>query len=314
MKNLNNKQPLMIEQVFTLKPQHSEVQVRVEWVPPAPFDVYQADAGLMAQFAQSLGDSGAGTVVAVGPNVKHLKVGDQVFGLPFHNEKGKGHRCFAMSAVVTLPTNFCTAFLTLSDKLGIELLGLDIPILIGGAGSSVGQFAVQILKHWGYRNIITTASPKHHDKIKGYGAKHIFDYRDPTIVDLINHSISSWSSLVNIRVFDCADSKFGSLLPISKIVSADVSNEAALAPGVEVHESLLGNYLQPETMPTLLAQGAIEPNMQCLMEGNTLMERARTALNIMRSGTVSGERFVWKFYFDVRFAITPLARIGIDSM
>jgi NADPH:quinone reductase-like Zn-dependent oxidoreductase len=93
MKNLNNKQPLMIEQVFTLKPQHSEVQVRVEWVPPAPFDVYQADAGLMAQFAQSLGDSGAGTVVAVGPNVKHLKVGDQVFGLPFHNEKGKGHRC-----------------------------------------------------------------------------------------------------------------------------------------------------------------------------------------------------------------------------
>jgi hypothetical protein len=77
-------------------------------------------------------------------------------------------------------------------------------------------------------------------------------------------------------------------------------------------------------MPTLLAQGAIEPNMQCLMEGNTLMERARTALNIMRSGTVSGERFVWKcglrisrnhiVYFDVRFAITPLARIGIDSM
>jgi hypothetical protein len=52
----------------------------------------------------------------------------------------------------------------------------------------------------------------------------------------------------------------------------------------------------PDILPTLLSQGAIEPNKQRVIEGNTLLERASTALDIMRSGTVSGERLVWKVW------------------
>jgi hypothetical protein len=48
----------------------------------------------MAQFPQCLGDSGAGTVVAAGPGVESLRVGDKVFGFFFHNEKEKGQQVF----------------------------------------------------------------------------------------------------------------------------------------------------------------------------------------------------------------------------
>ena len=52
----------------------------------------------------------------------------------------------------------------------------------------------------------------------------------------------------------------------------------------------------PEILPALLSQGKIEPNSQRVIEGRTLLQRASTALDIMRSGTVSGERLVWKVW------------------
>lgn len=52
----------------------------------------------------------------------------------------------------------------------------------------------------------------------------------------------------------------------------------------------------PEILPALLLQGKIEPNSQRVIEGSTLLQRASTALDIMRSGTVSGERLVWKVW------------------
>lgn len=88
------KQPLALVQVPTPQPKQHEVQVRIEWVPSAPLDVYQVDAGLMAQFPQSIGNSGVGTVVAVGPGVERLRIGDQVFGFFFHNEKEKGQQVY----------------------------------------------------------------------------------------------------------------------------------------------------------------------------------------------------------------------------
>ena len=88
------KQPLTIGAVPTPLIQSGEVQVRVEWVPSAPLDVYQVDAGLMAEFPQSLGDTAAGTVVAAADDVKRLKVGDKVFGFFFHNKKEKAQQIY----------------------------------------------------------------------------------------------------------------------------------------------------------------------------------------------------------------------------
>ncbi|KAL3494862.1 hypothetical protein BJX62DRAFT_196913 [Aspergillus germanicus] len=315
----------------------------------------------MAQFPQCLGDSGAGTVVAAGPGVERLRVGDRVFGFFFHNEKEKGQQVFvtapehlfgkvpdgvSLAAAATLPTNFTTAFYTLSDKLGLNLpyprpqsfntKEQDTPILIWGAGSSVGQFAVQILKHWGYTNVIATASPKHHQKIKEYGAKHVIDYNAPDAVDAILNILATESPSVPVRAFDCVASKFGSLEHIAKIaslpgsivaavlpvvirspsdregiqLSADFAGEAPWASDLQVHSvisyayeanTFLKAHLQSEIVPALLASGAIEPNRYRVIEGDSLLQRASTAMDTLRSGTVSGERLVWRVWTEEEF-------------
>lgn len=89
------KQPLKIEQITTPSIQPSDVRIRVEWVPSAPLDVVQVDTGLMASFPQSLGDTAAGTVTAIGSEVDHLNVGDKAFGFFFHNENEKAQQIYA---------------------------------------------------------------------------------------------------------------------------------------------------------------------------------------------------------------------------
>lgn len=70
--------PLEIIQVPTVQPVDREVRVRVEWTASTPLDLHQNDGGLLVKHPQILGDSVAGTVVEVGPNVRDLVMGDQV--------------------------------------------------------------------------------------------------------------------------------------------------------------------------------------------------------------------------------------------
>ncbi|PYI14029.1 alcohol dehydrogenase [Aspergillus violaceofuscus CBS 115571] len=352
----NIKEPLTIQQVPTPELQHYEIRVRIEWVVSAPLDVYQVDAGLMAQFPQSLGDSGVGTVVAAGPGVKRLQVGDRVLGFFFHNEKEKGQQVYvtapehlfgkvpsgiSMLAAATVPTNVSTAYLALTEKLKLELpwprpsgfspRGPDGPIVIWGGGSSVGQYAIQLLHHWGYKNVIATASPQHHEKLKVYGAQHVVDYREPNVVDSILEIVNKSKLSAPVRAVDCVSSKSGSLQHLARIaslpgsivaavlpvvlrspsdpagvqLSADVEGEVSWAPGVEVHSIVsytfetnpfLKDHLLPDIIPSLLASGSLEPNKYREIEGASLLQRARTALDVMRTGTVSGERLVWRVW------------------
>jgi NADPH:quinone reductase-like Zn-dependent oxidoreductase len=57
-------------------------------------------------------------------------------------------------------------------------------ILIWGGASAVGQYAIQIAKLCGLR-ILTTASPKNFDLVKGLGADEVFDYREEGVVEKI---------------------------------------------------------------------------------------------------------------------------------
>ena len=107
------------------------------------------------------------------------------------------------------------------------------PIIIWGAAASVGQYALQILKHWGYTNVIAVASPKHQDKLLSLGARYVADYRDSAAaIDTIRSILSEQDNSGSIRAFDCVDSKTGSLIPLSKIVTKPGSTVAALLPVV----------------------------------------------------------------------------------
>ncbi|KAF3033314.1 hypothetical protein E8E12_002322 [Didymella heteroderae] len=341
---------LQIIEVPTIKPTGNQVRIRNDWTASTPLDLHQNDGGLLVKHPQVLGDGTAGTVVEVGPDVKRLKVGDKVFGFTWRSQAEKAHQefvtaeewllaklpdGFTLAEAVTLPNNFVTVFHAATTDLGIELpwpkpdgyvpVNANSPILIWGGSSSVGQFAIQILRYYGYTEILATASRKQHDKLRNLGAKALFDYNDPDVV----------SSLLQMGgeggiplVLDCIGSKSGSIAPISKVAKSgakvaillpvivrdsseteapeyemDVQKAAHWHTGVDARgvrshfypdNEYFKHHLQPDIMPTLLKEGVVTPQQQKIVEGATLLERAQKAMDMLRRKEAHMERLVWR--------------------
>ena len=72
------KKPLTELKIPTVKPGDGEVLVKVQWTASTPLDLHQNDGSLLVNHPQVLGSGIAGIVVELGPQVKNLKVGDQV--------------------------------------------------------------------------------------------------------------------------------------------------------------------------------------------------------------------------------------------
>ena len=89
----------------------------------------------------------------------------------------------------------------------------DKVILIWGGSSSCGQYALQILRYYGYRNIIATASPRNFELVKECGANHVFDYGSKTFGEKIEKAVGRVE-----LVLDCIGSLEGSVRPIASIV------------------------------------------------------------------------------------------------
>ena len=124
---------------------------------------------------------------------------------------------------MTIPGNVVTVFHAVTNDLALPLTWpvpsnptpshANSPILIWGASSSVGQYALQILTHWGYKNLIGTASPQHHSYLKTLGASQVFSYRDEDVSEQINKAFPNDIPFI----FDCIGSKSGSLAHLAKI-------------------------------------------------------------------------------------------------
>lgn len=248
--------PLETMQVPTTSPEGDEVRVKVEWTCSTPLDLHQADSGLLVKHPLILGDGAAGTVVDVGPTVKNLKIGDKVFGFVWRQPKEKAHQEFivapewllgivpagvSMQAAVTVPNNLVTAFHTFSTDLDLPMPWpkpddyvpprANDPILIWGAASSVGQYGLQVLKYYGYKQLVAVASPTHHDYLKKLGATYTFSYREPNVVESI------LKGFPQIPLFlDCIGSQQGSVEPVSQIAPSG-SRVAVLLPVILEHAS-----------------------------------------------------------------------------
>lgn len=83
---------------------------------------------------------------------------------------------------------------------------------------------MQILKAYGYTNLLATASPTHHAFLKRLGAKEVFDYRSASV----SESILTAAPKIAF-VLDCIGSKDGSLAGIVRVVQKG-AKVAALLP------------------------------------------------------------------------------------
>ncbi|KAF9557559.1 hypothetical protein EC968_007597 [Mortierella alpina] len=339
-------------------PAAGEIVVRVQWTASSPLDLHRADGGLLISSYPALQGSGgaAGTVVAVGNggDLKGLQVGDQVSAFAFHGGKEANQQEYitipaylaskipqgiSLQAAVTVPVNLVTAFHSLTADLELELpwpipqnwqpKAARKPILIWGGSSSVGTFAIQVLRHWGYTKIVAVSSGKHHEYLKNLGAAVCFDYRKSDVVDRILDYLKDEEPKAPY-ILDCIGSLEGTLEPLTKIAQngsrvgvmlpviiedatedkepvyeMDVSKclpdkwaDGAVVRGVRTHFYLQNEFfkenLQPVILPALLAQGVVQPNIQRVVEGATLVERAQNALTLLRRKDVSGEKLVYR--------------------
>lgn len=79
----------------------------------------------------------------------------------------------------------------------------------------MGQYALQVLKYYGYQNLLATASPGHHEHLTKLGAAKCFDYRDAGVVRAILNESPNIPFII-----DCIGSQRGTLQPISEIAGA----------------------------------------------------------------------------------------------
>ena len=250
--------PLEILQVPTQEPTGNEVKIIVQWTASTPLDQHQAGAHLLVTPPQILGDGVSGTVLAIGPDVKRYKPGDQVFGFTWRFAKEKAHQLYvvcpenliglvpethSMQQAVTLGNNFVTVWHVLTNDWGFELPwkqgkpeGYVPPesekekwIVIWGGSSSCGMYATQVLRYYGYEKVVCVAGQRTHDVLKRYGAKQCFDYRDGDVVGRVNDYVSNVQGEVGY-VLDCIGSRDGSLRPCAEIAEADGCRVSTLLP------------------------------------------------------------------------------------
>ncbi|WP_245635874.1 zinc-binding alcohol dehydrogenase family protein [Herbiconiux solani] len=160
-----------------------------------------------------LGEDVAGEVVAVGAGVERFRVGDRVVAFAVGMERGRRHRAeggfqqltvvredlaaplpahLPYEEAVVLPLAVSTAATALYQR---DHLGLPHPsavvtptgrtVVIWGGSTSVGSNAIQLAVASGHR-VVTTASPRNHERMRELGADVVVDYRSPTAVaDLV---------------------------------------------------------------------------------------------------------------------------------
>lgn len=172
-----------------------------------------------------LGWDAAGVVIAVGSDVEHYAVGDQVYYAgditrPGSNSEyqlvderiaGKKPISISFAEAAALPLTSITAWEAIFDRLGISRQGDDADksiLIIGGAGG-VGSIAIQLASKVAKLNVIATASRNEsRDWCLKHGAKHVVNHKkslneelatlDISDVDYIlclNNTAQHWSAM-----------------------------------------------------------------------------------------------------------------------
>jgi NADPH:quinone reductase-like Zn-dependent oxidoreductase len=134
-----------------------------------------------------LGSDVAGRVVAVGPEVTRLRVGDEVFGDGFGHWGGLAeYACLPESVLVPKPAALSfaqAAALPQGGAVALQALRFRRPmatgerVLINGAGGSAGTLALQFARHFGAGEVTAVDHGAKADLLRSLGADRVIDYR-----------------------------------------------------------------------------------------------------------------------------------------
>ncbi len=202
----------------------NEVLVKVHAASVNPLDwhdmegtpyIVRLDAGFGKPENPRLGVDFAGTVEAVGKNVKQFKPGDEVFGgragafaeyVTVREERAVALKPSNVSfeQAASVPIAGITALQALRDKGQIHA---GQKVLINGASGGVGTFAVQIAKAYG-ADVTGVCSTRNVNLVRSIGADHVIDYTREDFTkgaqhyDLILDNVGTHSLLEYKRVLN----------------------------------------------------------------------------------------------------------------
>jgi myxalamid-type polyketide synthase MxaB len=174
-------------------PEPGEVEVQVCAVGLNFRDVLNA-LGMLKEYTEQMGVAAAkelpfggecsGTVVAVGNNVSHVKVGDEVIAAQTIGSLASfvtvnaefvvlKPQQLSFAEAATIPTTFLTAYYGLYRKANLKS---GDRVLIHAAAGGVGQAAVQLAQQAG-AEVFATASSGKWDFLKSQGVKQVMNSR-----------------------------------------------------------------------------------------------------------------------------------------
>ncbi|MBV9860734.1 MAG: NADP-dependent oxidoreductase [Alphaproteobacteria bacterium] len=162
------------------------VDVHAASVNAADYKVRLGSYDSKMKFPYILGRDFSGTVAALGPGVEDFAVGDPVFGVMDQGVEGCYAEKVAIKAAIiarkpdglddaeaaAMALTSLTAIWALEDTARLKP---GETILIHGGGGGVAGFAIQLAKHIGAL-VLTTASARNHDYVRGLGADRVIDY------------------------------------------------------------------------------------------------------------------------------------------
>ncbi|KAG6911275.1 hypothetical protein DXG01_002114 [Tephrocybe rancida] len=340
-------------QVPTGTPGDGQVLIKVEYASLIVLDTYMSDVGYFVQsYPVILGFNASGTVAQLGNGVTDLAVGDRVVAVCFADFNNKGTQEYttqprimvskvpdslSLESAVTIPENLITAFYTLFNQLELPVPPsfpvketpplASTPILIYGAGSTSGQYMVQLLRAAGYTNVLATASAKHHAYLKSIGATGTFDYNNSSLaedvakyvggdgkVPLVVDCIAAVPSMAALAKIVSPTGTVALLMPFKKTNTitvkhaSDMTNEfpqdnepfsrevklLAVRANLAFQDPYLRDNLATKIIPSLLEKGIIEPNRVRLMDQGSFKDRVEQGLDLLRNDKISGEKVVVK--------------------
>ncbi|MGE8063565.1 zinc-dependent alcohol dehydrogenase family protein [Pseudomonas sp. NPDC089569] len=182
-------------QIVRPEPAANQVLVRIiaSGVNPIDYKIRTGKAPYaMPELPAVLGTDMAGVVEAVGANVKHLSVGDEVYGLVGGVRGLQGSlaeyvavdtdllalkpKNLSLREAAAIPLVFLTAWEGLVDCAQVKA---GQKVLVHGGAGGVGHIAVQIARALG-ADVYATVSNNKRSIVEGYGATAI-DYRNVSV-------------------------------------------------------------------------------------------------------------------------------------
>ena len=173
-----------------------DLLVRVEAVSVNPVDTkVRAPKPKIETVPRILGWDASGVVESVGADVTGFQPGDEVYyagdltrpgtNSQYHlvDERivGRKPRTLTFAEAAALPLTAITAWESLFERLGVDCTagnaGCSLLILAGAGG--VGSIAIQLAKLAGLTVIATASRTETRAWVKGLGADHVVDHREP---------------------------------------------------------------------------------------------------------------------------------------